>query len=241
MINYYQKEKSGVREVKKIAIITARSGSKGLKDKNIRELKGKPLMAYTIEAARESGIFDVVHVSTDSRTYADIAKEYGADVPFLRSDENSTDTAGSWDVVKEVIRKYAKMGQEFETVALLQPTSPLRDAQCVREAYRLMKEKDAKAVISVVAEEHSPLLCNTLPKNLSLDGFIRKEAQKPRQQMGQYYRLNGAIYLVKTALLEENADLYQEGSYAYIMPGEKSVDIDTEWDFKLAEILMGEV
>lgn len=226
--------------MKKIAIITARSGSKGLKDKNIKELKGKPLLAYTIEAAIQSGLFDVVHVSTDSSNYADIAKKYGADVPFLRSELNSSDTAGSWDVVKEVLRKYEELGQTFDATALLQPTSPLRDAGCIVEAYELFREKNADSVVSVVEEEHSPLLCNVLPEDLSMNGFIRKEALKPRQQLDKYYRLNGALYLVKTSLLAEDFDLYKEGCYAYIMPKEKSVDIDTEWDFKLAELLMGD-
>lgn len=226
--------------MKKIAIITARSGSKGLKDKNIKALKGKPLLAYTIEAALQSGIFDVVHVSTDSEAYAKIAKEHGADVPFLRSELNSSDTAGSWDVVKEVLKKYEELGQSFEIAALLQPTSPLRDAKCIQEAYELLEEKEGNAVVSVVEEDHSPLLCNTLPESLSMNGFIRKEANKPRQQLDTYYRLNGALYLVKTSLFKKEFELYKEGCYAYIMPKEKSVDIDTEWDFKLAEILMGD-
>lgn len=99
--------------MRNIAIIPARSGSKGLKDKNIKLLAGKPMIAYTIEAAKEAGIFDCIHVSTDSGEYARIAKEYGADVPFLRCDVLSGDTAGSWDVVRWVMEQYAKLGQEW--------------------------------------------------------------------------------------------------------------------------------
>jgi len=109
--------------MKNIAIIPARSGSKGLPDKNIRLLCGKPLLAYSIEAALQSDMFDVVHVSTDSIQYAEIAKKFGADVPFLRSTETSSDSASSWDVVKEVIEKYQKVGKCFDTFMLLQPTS----------------------------------------------------------------------------------------------------------------------
>ena len=109
-----------------LAIIPARSGSKGLKDKNIKLLNNQPLISYTIDAANKTGIFSHVMVSTDSKVYADIAQKYGAEVPFLRSKDNSCDVASSWDVVKEVLREYAKLGITFDTVALLQPTSPLR-------------------------------------------------------------------------------------------------------------------
>ena len=110
--------------MKNIAIITARSGSKGLPNKNILPLDGKPLIAHTIIAAKESGMFDTVMVSTDSEEYAAIAREWGAEVPFLRSEENSSDKAGSWDVVREVLDEYRKRGEEFDTFTLLQPTSP---------------------------------------------------------------------------------------------------------------------
>ena len=113
-------------KVNNIAIITARSGSKGLRDKNIKMLCGKPLMAYSIEAAINSKMFKTIMVSTDSEEYACIAKEYGAEVPFLRTPENSTDKAGSWETVAEVVRRYYDEGVRFETVCLLQPTSPLR-------------------------------------------------------------------------------------------------------------------
>lgn len=112
-----------------IAIIPARSGSKGLPDKNILDLNGHPLMYYTIKAALKSGCFDTVMVSTDSEKYADIAKSCGAEVPFLRSEELSSDTAGSWDVVREVLTQYKVMGNSFDYVALMQPTSPLRNAE----------------------------------------------------------------------------------------------------------------
>ena len=109
--------------MKNIAIIPARSGSKGLPDKNIRLLGGKPLLAYTIEAAIQSGCFDTVHVSTDSEHYAEIARQYGADVPFLRSAALATDTASTWDAVREALCRYAELGKTFDTMMLMQPTS----------------------------------------------------------------------------------------------------------------------
>lgn len=221
-----------------LAIIPARSGSKGLPDKNIKELNGKPLMVYSIEAALNSNLFDEVMVSTDSEKYAEIAKQHGASVPFLRSEELSGDKAGSWDVVKEVLNRYKEMGKEFETICLLQPTSPLRDAEDIKNAYNLYNEKASVAVISVCEMEHSPLWSNTLTNDKSLAGFIKPEANKPRQEIETYYRFNGAIYIVKTAEIYKDYNFCREGSFAYIMPAIKSVDIDTAEDFEYAEFII---
>lgn len=183
--------------MKRIAIIPARSGSKGLKDKNIKELNGKPLLAYSIEAALDSKQFDKVFVSTDSQIYADIAIQYGADASFLRSDKNSTDTAGSWDVVREVIDTFKSMGEEYDEIMLLQATSPLRTSEDIINAVELLKEKEGNAVVSLTECDHSPIWCNTLPKDCSMDGFDREEYKDlPRQSLPTFYRYNGAIYLV---------------------------------------------
>lgn len=221
-----------------LGIITARSGSKGIRDKNIRELAGKPLMAYTIESALQSQYIDEVMVSTDSALYAAIAKEYGASVPFLRSEENATDTAGSLDVVFEVLDEYEKRGQCFENVVLLQPTSPLRTYRNIDEAFQLFYEKKADSVVSVCECEHSPLICNTLPKDLNLSGFLKSENGNRRQELGTFYRLNGAIYISKVHTLRGLKSFYGNNSYAYIMEQRESVDIDTELDFEIARILM---
>ena len=121
--------------MKTLGVITARSGSKGIRDKNIRNLDGKPLIAYTIESARNSIYIDEVMVSTDSENYADISRKFGASVPFLRSEKNSTDTAKSVDVLLEVLDEYKKVGQEFDNVVLLQPTSPLRTYKSINSAF----------------------------------------------------------------------------------------------------------
>lgn len=222
--------------MRNIAVIPARSGSKGLKDKNIKLLAGKPMMAYTIGAAETSGIFDCVHVSTDSGEYARIAREYGADVPFLRSGELSGDTAGSWDVVRWTMEQYAKRGQEFDCVTLLQPTSPLRTEEDIQKAYQLMQEKQADAVVGVCEMDHSPLWSNTLPEDGNMNGFLNRATSIGRQKLPVYYRINGAIYMLKASVLPhaENA-LYGEGTYAYIMPKQRSIDIDDAFDFAVAE------
>lgn len=221
-----------------IAIIPARSGSKGLKDKNIKEINGKPLIAYAIESAINTGLFERVHVSTDSEKYAEIARKYGADVPFLRSEAMSSDTASSWDAVKEVLEKYDNIGVSFDNLALLQPTSPLRDSNDIKAAFDIYVSNKAKAVVSVCEVDHSPLLSNTLPDNNSLNGFICTNSSAPRQTFSKYYRLNGAIYVVDIPFLYEDTFIYREGSYAYIMDKRKSIDIDDEFDFEMAEYLM---
>lgn len=225
---------------KNIAIIPARSGSKGLADKNIKILHEKPLLAYSIEAAKDSGIFDEIYVSTDSEEYAKIALLYGAHIPFLRSKETASDTASSWDVVKESIARYEQIGMSFSMVTLLQPTSPLRKAEDIRNAYDLYQNRKANLVVSVCEVEHSPLWCNTLPEDHSMEHFIHPEiSTHTRQNLDRYYRINGAIYMVSIPYLKRCQFIYEEKSVAYIMDKARSIDIDDEYDFKMAEALMG--
>ncbi len=225
--------------MKRIAIIPARSGSKGLKDKNIKELNGKPLMAYTIECALNSKMFDKVFVSTDSQKYADIAIQYGADASFLRSEENSGDNAGSWDVVREVISKLAEFGEIYDEVMLLQATSPLRNMDDIINVVNLLHEKNGAAVVSLTECAHSPIWCNTLPEDGCMDNFDKKEYKDlPRQQLPIFYRYNGALYLVTASELQNKEHMLEKGCYAYIMPQERSIDIDTALDFMIAEAIM---
>ena len=224
--------------MKNIAIIPARSGSKGVKDKNIRDFCGKPLMAYSIEAALQSGKFEEVMVSTDSEKYAAIAKQYGASVPFLRSDATASDTASSWDMVDEVLKNYKLLGREFDTFCLLQPTSPLRTAEDIVRAYSLYEEKADFAVVSVCEAEHSPLWCGHLSETQEFIDFVDEKNLKQRQAGQKFYRLSGAIYIVNIEKFKTERNLYRKGSFAYIMSQKKSVDIDTEIDFKIAELMI---
>lgn len=222
----------------RIAIIPARSGSKGLKDKNIKLLNGKPLMAYTIEAAIKSGMFDKVFVSTDSQKYADIAMQYGADASFLRSKTNSTDLSSSWDVVREVIEKFKEKGQFYDEVMMLQVTSPLRIEEDIIRSIDLLHSKNANAIVSLTKADHSPIWCNTLPEDGNMDHFERDEYRDmPRQLLPQFYRYNGAIYLVKEKELYKDI-MFVDQCFAYLMPRERSIDIDDEFDFIIAESIM---
>ncbi len=222
-----------------IAIIPARSGSKGLKDKNIKEIKGIPLIGYSIICAKKSGCFSEIMVSTDSEEYKCIAEKYGAMVPFMRSSQNSSDTAGSWDVVKEVLKLYKEKGWKFDTICLLQPTSPLREPQNVQEAYQMYYDMHAEAITSVCESEHSPLWTMTLPVNNSLQCFReRLSCILPRQSLEKYYRLNGAIYIRKIKYIKDKIIICDKDEYAYEMARKNSVDIDTIEDLNYAEYLM---
>ena len=224
--------------MRSIAIIPARSGSKGLKDKNIKELCGKPLLAYSIEAAKLSGRFETVMVSTDSEKYAEIARQCGAEVPFLRSAETSNDTASSWDVVREVLSGYEHLGQFFDAFALLQPTTPLRTAEDIKAGFELLHERNAGAVVAVCEAEHSLSLYNTLPDDHSFVGFIRDPSKYARQMNKTCYRLNGALYISKVEHFRTHKYIGDENCYATIMPQERSIDIDNEYDFLLIKCIM---
>lgn len=219
-----------------LAIIPARSGSKGLKDKNIKKFNGKPLLAYAIEAAINSNVFKEVIVSTDSEVYADIAKVFGAHVPFLRSKALADDHASTNDVITEVL-SWVDMG-EFKQFMLLQPTSPLRTANDIVSALNLFTEKNANAVVSLCEVDHSPLYTGLIPESLCIDKFLSKDISYRRQDLPKYYRLNGAIYLSDIDYFLKYKNFYEEKCFAHIMDKRRSVDIDDEFDFELASFLL---
>lgn len=225
--------------MKILAVIPARSGSKGLKDKNIKPLCGLPLCAYTINAATESGIFDEIHFSTDSREYAAIAEKYGASVPFLRDSELASDTASSWDVIKAVVSKYEESKKIFDAVMLLQPTVPFRSAEDIRSALEVLERNNANAVVSVTEPDHSPLWCAPLPEDGNMHVFHERFKNLiARQKLEKHFSLNGAVYLVKIPYLKSCSDIYEDRCYAYFMPRERSFDIDDQLDFDVCEFIM---
>ncbi len=225
--------------MKILAIIPARAGSRGLKDKNIKPLCGIPLCAYTIKAAQESGVFDEIHFSTDSETYAQIARNYGASVPFLRSDELATDTTSSWDVVKAVIKCYQESGKTFDAVMLLQPTVPFRSSEDICNCVKLLQERSVEAVVSVTEPEHSPYWCAELPPDGNMRIFHDKiQYLIGRQKLPVQYMLNGAIYLSRVEHLLTSQSIYEHDCYAYVMPRERSWDIDNQDDFDLCEYFL---
>lgn len=222
-----------------LAIIPARGGSKGVPRKNVRDLCGKPLLAYTIEAALDSEVFEKVIVSTDDQEIANIAVRFGAEVPFIRPEILSSDEVSSDDVIQQAIEYYEQEEAFYDEICKLQPTSPLRRADHIRYAYELFKEKRANFLVSVCECEHSPLWADKIGDDLSMDNFMCNVDKKTcRQYLPKYYRLNGAISMAKTDALKNNKSFIGKGGYAYIMSQEDSVDIDSELDFKLSEYLI---
>ena len=219
-----------------LAILPARGGSKRLPKKNILDLKGKPLIAYSIEAGLQSKYIDKVIVSSDDDEILDTSKAFGAEI-IKRPDALASDTATSFDAIKHTIENIEK----YDYIVLLQPTSPLRSALQIDEAIELLETKEANAIVSVCEMDHSPLWSNTLPKDGNMSGFLRDEVLNKRSQdLETYYRVNGAIYICKTEkLLEEESFFLKENIYGFVMDRESSVDIDEAIDFKLAEVLLG--
>jgi CMP-N,N'-diacetyllegionaminic acid synthase len=224
-----------------LAIIPARGGSKRLPRKNILDLAGKPLIVWTIEAALKSNYIDRVIVSTDDEEIATISKSHGADVPFFRPVSLATDKAKSVDVVIDIINSLEERNELYDCAILLQPTSPLRNTDDINNACKLFFENDTNAVISVCKNEHNPLWSNTLPENMDMSMFIdRSIINKRSQDIKQYYRLNGAIYIFRTKMLADEGSFFIKNKCkAYIMSSENSVDIDTIDDFKLANYYIG--
>jgi N-acylneuraminate cytidylyltransferase/CMP-N,N'-diacetyllegionaminic acid synthase len=221
-----------------LALIPARAGSKGLPGKNIRPMQGKPLIAWSIEQALKSKYIDKIMVSTDSPAIAAVARKYGADVPFLRPKKLASDTAKSVDVVLDAMRRLEKDGKTFDLIMLLQPTSPLRNHDDIDGSIKWLFARSAEAVVSVCEAEHSPLWCNTLPKNYLMKNFIKPEfANRSRTELAIFYRLNGAVYLSDWKCFLRKKNFIGDKTAAFIMPKERSVDIDTKNDFEYAEFL----
>lgn len=216
-------------------VITARGGSKGLPGKNIKELCGKPLIAYSIDVARIFVDDEHICVSTDSEEIKQVVENYGLQVPFLRPDYLATDNASSNDVLIHAVNFFKGLGRHYKKLVLLQPTSPLRTAEDVENALKLYRE-DIDMVVSV-NESHAPsVLCNE-DENGFLQLIYNKKAAR-RQEISKMYELNGAIYVINIiSLLEKGIGEFTK-RLKYVMSKENSVDIDDIIDFKLAESIL---
>jgi CMP-N,N'-diacetyllegionaminic acid synthase len=222
-----------------LGLVPARGGSRGLPDKNTRPRAGRPLIAWTIETASACASIDDVVVSTDSERIARVATENGAQVPFMRAEHLARDDSRMIDVVLDAVDTLADAGRKFDIIALLQPTSPLRTTADIDDAFARLRESGGQAVVSVCRAEPSPLLAGTLPADGSLADFLRpREATANRQQLPEYFRLNGAVYLAEVPWLRERGSFVGRGAFAFVMPPERSVDIDTELDLMFAECLL---
>jgi len=216
-------------------VITARGGSKGLPGKNIKDLCGKPLIAYSIDVARAFTDDENICVSTDSEEIKQVVEQYGLKVPFLRPDYLATDTATSNDVLVHAVNFFKEQGREYKKLILLQPTSPLRTSEDVAGAIELYRD-DIDMVVSVVKSHAPAVLCNE-----DEDGYVQLIYNKKangRQLQTEMYEFNGAIYVMSVdSLFKKGLNGFTK-RVKYIMPKEHSFDIDDIYDFLQVEAIL---
>lgn len=221
--------------MKKIAIIPARSGSKGLKDKNIIPINGKPLLAYSIEAALQAEVFDRVIVSTDSEHYASVSRQYGAEV-MMRGEALSDDRATTYDVIADFLKRFET---QIDYFVLLQPTSPMRTSNHIKEAIGLFESNMDKYdfLVSVTESPMAGVLVKPIEEDLSLKHFDT-DFSSYRRQTYKDYSPNGAIFMAKPDAYLGNKHFFGPRAIAYFMNRTDSVDIDDRLDYELAKILV---
>ena len=221
--------------MRRIAVITARGGSKRIPRKNIREFCGRPILAYSIEAALKSGVFDTVMVSTEDREIAETAARYGAEVPFLRSSRTADDFATTREVLREVLEEYESRGQRFDILCCIYPTAPFVTAERLREAVRLLEENGADSVLTVTRFGFPPQRCVVIK-----DGFLQfkwpENAQVRSQDLEPYYHDAGQFYCLNVESFHEQEVLVMQKAVPLILPEMEIQDIDTEEDWKIAEL-----
>ena len=219
-----------------LAIIPARGGSKRLPHKNKLILGGKPLISWSIEAAQKTKYLDEIIVSSDDTEILNIAHKYGIRT-LLRPENLASDTASTVDVIEHILKN---IDQDYDYIVLLQPTSPLRSYENIACAIELLINKNADAIISVCKVEHPPFWSNILPNDRNMDNFLSDEVLNKRgQDFEQYYRLNGAIYIIdKNKFLEKKSIFLKKNIFAYEMSQKQSIDIDTKLDFQIASAII---
>ena len=225
-----------------LAIIPARAGSKGIRHKNIALINGRPMIAYSIQVALDSNVLDRVVVSTDSPKIASIARSFGAKTPFLRPIKLAQDkTPGIQPVLHALhwLEKHERYRPDY--VICLQPTSPLRTVTDIKNAVSLAERKKADSVVSVGPVEHHPYWMKKIDEQGRMSDFmLLTRAIMRRQDLPSVYALNGAIYLARREVLLNHKTWYTKRTYAYLMPHDRSLDIDTPWDLHLAEFILKE-
>jgi CMP-N-acetylneuraminic acid synthetase len=219
-----------------LALIPARSGSKGLPDKNIRNFCGKPLLAYAIETALDAGCTDTVIVSTDSRKYAEIAARYGAEIPFLRPAALADDKSHASAYIIYTLEKLKESGCKYDYFVLLQPTSPLRNKDHILQGLTMAIDEDLTSVVAFSEAEYPPQYCHILPDDMNL-GSLENMPETNRQEQRKYYSVNGMLYIANCDYYLRAKSFYGVGGKAMPVDRRFAVDIDSELDFIFAEFL----
>lgn len=221
--------------MKRLAIITARGGSKRIPYKNIREFCGKPIIIYSIEAALNAGVFDEVMVSTDDEKIAAIAKEAGAKVPFLRSEETSNDFATTADVILEVLENYEKIGQTFDSACCIYPTAPFITSEKLKNAVELLENKAYDSVMPV-AEFSFPPLRGMIMEEDRVSYKWEEYSMARSQDLQKIYHDVGQFYIFNVEKFKESKKLVMKNTGAITIDEMEMQDIDNEVDWKLAEL-----
>lgn len=226
-----------------LCTICARGGSKGVKNKNIKKINGKPLIAYTIEQAKASKLFDHIVISTDSDDIAKTAKEYGAEVFFKRADIMASDTAGKLDVIKDAFVKSEEYyNKEFDYLIDLDATAPLRHVNDIINSFNQFLENNNDNLITAMPSRRSPYF-NLIEQDKNGKVYLSKKLDSAiarRQDAPKSYDMNASIYIWKRDILLKEKTLFLEKTGLYEMPENRSIDIDTELDYKFVEFLMKE-
>ena len=228
-----------INNKKVLALIPARGGSKGIKDKNIYPLCGKPLIAYSIDSAKRSKYIDEIVVSTDSIKIAEVAKNYGAYVPFLRPVELASDTAKSIDAIVHAIKWLEDRNEKFDIFVLLQPTSPLRTVEDLDGALEKFVDNGEKSLVAVSLVSDNPILIRTINADGTMEKLLDLQSTVRRQDMKNYYRVNGSIYINKVSEINADTSL-NDNEIPYIVKPENAIDIDEKKDLVLAEWYLGQ-
>ena len=232
-----------MKDFKVLCTICARGGSKGVKNKNIKHIHGKPLIAYTIEQAKKSALFEHIVISTDSDAIAATAKEYGAEVFFKRSDEMASDTAGKLDVIRDAFQRSEEYYSEtYDYLIDLDATAPLREVEDIVKSFEQFLNDDNDNLITAMPSRRSPYF-NLVEVNNDGDVTLSKkldDAIVRRQDAPKSYDMNASIYIWKRDVILNESTLFLEKTGLYVMPEERSIDIDTELDYKFVEFIMKE-
>lgn len=221
--------------MRSLAIITARGGSKRIPRKNIRPFCGKPILAYSIEAAIKSGMFDTVMVSTDDKEIAEIAESYGAEVPFFRSEKTSNDFATTNDVLLEVLAEYEARGEQFDLGCCIYPTAPFITADRIRQAVETLTESDAETLIPVVGFSYPPQRAMVI-ENGRLVFKYPQYIDSRSQDLEKHYHDVGQFYVFRTEAFRRNRKLMLGDILPYVISEMEVQDIDTLTDWEIAEM-----
>ena len=231
------------REIRVLGIILARGGSKGLPGKNKMMLRGKPLIAWTVQAGLQSVYINDIVVSTDSHEIAEIAQEYGAEVPFIRPENLATDASQSADSISHAIRFLQEQGRKYDYVILLEPTSPMRDNLDIDDAISMLISCGGSALVSVCrASTSHPSFMFTMESEQKLRPYenIRSVGSLRRQDLSRVFYPDGSLYISSIETFQKEMTFYHEGTLGFEMPRWKSFEIDDDLDFLLVETIMRE-